>query len=92
MDRPSVMRISPEQGSMFAQMLVQDDEPLADISQIAHIFLEQNMIQPCTALLRMKRQMAATEQFTPDCFQAAYGADSARPCYIPGIPPFPLPL
>jgi len=51
MDRPSVMRISPEQGSMFAQMLVQDDEPLADISQIAHIFLEQNMIQPCTAFV-----------------------------------------
>ena len=45
------MRISPEQGSMFAQMLVQDDEPLADISQIVHIFLEQNMIQPCTAFL-----------------------------------------
>ena len=36
---------------MFAQMLVQDDEPLADISQIVDIFLEQNMIQPCTAFL-----------------------------------------
>ena len=47
----SVMRISPEQGTMFAQMLVQDDDPLADIAQIVDIFLEQNMIQPCTAFL-----------------------------------------
>lgn len=47
----SVMRISPDQGAMFAQMLVQDDEPLADIAQIVDIFLEQNMIQPCTAFL-----------------------------------------
>jgi clathrin heavy chain len=47
----SVMRISPDQGAMFAQMLVQDDEPLADIAQIVDIFLEQNMVQPCTAFL-----------------------------------------
>ncbi len=28
------MRISPEQGLQFAQMLVQDEEPLADITQV----------------------------------------------------------
>jgi clathrin heavy chain len=30
----SIMRINPEQGASFAQMLVQDDEPLADINQV----------------------------------------------------------
>ena len=29
----NVMRSNPEQGAQFAQMLVQDDEPLADINQ-----------------------------------------------------------
>lgn len=28
------MRISPDQGLQFAQMLVQDEEPLADITQV----------------------------------------------------------
>ncbi len=28
------MRINPEQGLQFAQMLVQDEEPLADITQV----------------------------------------------------------
>jgi len=28
------MRINPEQGSQFAQMLVADDEPLSDINQV----------------------------------------------------------
>lgn len=36
------MRISPEQGLQFSQMLVQDEEPLADITQVKkktdHIF------------------------------------------------------
>lgn len=31
----NVMRISPEQGLQFAQMLVQDEEPLADINQVS---------------------------------------------------------
>ena len=35
----SVMRINPEQGSGFAQMLVQDEEPLADINQVGLIFI-----------------------------------------------------
>ena len=30
---------------------VQDDEPLADINQIVDIFMEQNMVQQCTAFL-----------------------------------------
>lgn len=28
------MRISPEQGLQFSQMLVQDEEPLSDITQV----------------------------------------------------------
>jgi len=47
----NVMRSNPEQGAQFAQMLVQDDEPLADINQIVDIFMEQNMVQQCTAFL-----------------------------------------
>lgn len=31
----NVMRISPEQGLQFSQMLVQDEEPLADITQVS---------------------------------------------------------
>lgn len=70
-----VMRINPDQGASFAQMLVQDDEPLADINQackkifrgiifllfdsvikfkflqIVDIFMEQNLVQQCTAFL-----------------------------------------
>lgn len=74
------MRVNPDQGVGFAQMLVQDDEPLADINQvlkktncgnyslttqeslymyllcwifkqIVDIFMEQNMVQQCTAFL-----------------------------------------
>ncbi|EEB11299.1 clathrin heavy chain, putative [Pediculus humanus corporis] len=47
----NVMRVNPEQGVAFAQMLVQDDEPLADTNQIVDIFMEQNMVQQCTAFL-----------------------------------------
>nr|CAG4635257.1 EOG090X0064 [Artemia franciscana] len=35
----------------FAQMLVQDEEPLADVSQVVDIFLENNLIPQCTAFL-----------------------------------------
>ena len=44
-------RSNPEAGAQFAQMLVQDDEPLADINQIVDVFMEQNMVQQCTAFL-----------------------------------------
>ncbi|XP_029719221.2 clathrin heavy chain [Aedes albopictus] len=47
----SVMRTNPEQGAGFASMLVADEEPLADINQIVDIFMEQNMVQQCTAFL-----------------------------------------
>ncbi|KAG8122648.1 putative Clathrin heavy chain protein [Naja naja] len=47
----NVMRISPDQGQQFAQMLVQDEEPLADITQIVDVFMEYNLIQQCTAFL-----------------------------------------
>uniref|UniRef100_A0A1I8FPP0 Clathrin-link domain-containing protein n=1 Tax=Macrostomum lignano TaxID=282301 RepID=A0A1I8FPP0_9PLAT len=47
----NLMRINHEQGLQFAQMLVQDDEPLADISQIVDVFMEQNLVQQCTSFL-----------------------------------------
>ncbi|CAF4611648.1 unnamed protein product, partial [Rotaria magnacalcarata] len=37
------MRINPEQGVQFAQLLVQDNEPLADLTQVVDVFLEQNL-------------------------------------------------
>ncbi|XP_013785578.1 clathrin heavy chain 1-like [Limulus polyphemus] len=46
-----VMRINPDQGASFAQMLVQDDEPLADINQIVDVFMESNLVQQCTSFL-----------------------------------------
>ncbi|KAJ8946142.1 hypothetical protein NQ314_008964 [Rhamnusium bicolor] len=46
-----VMRTNPDQGAAFAGMLVADEEPLADINQIVDIFMEQNMVQQCTAFL-----------------------------------------
>ncbi|KAL3856703.1 hypothetical protein ACJMK2_011426 [Sinanodonta woodiana] len=47
----NIMRINPEQGLQFAQMLVQDDEPLADLNQIVDVFMECNLIQQCTSFL-----------------------------------------
>ncbi|CAH1801405.1 unnamed protein product [Owenia fusiformis] len=47
----NIMRLNPEQGTQFAQMLVQDDEPLADINQIVDVFMESNMVQQCTSFL-----------------------------------------
>ncbi|TNN69750.1 Clathrin heavy chain 1 [Liparis tanakae] len=47
----NVMRISPEQGLQFSQMLVQDEEPLSDITQIVDVFMEYNLIQQCTSFL-----------------------------------------
>lgn len=45
------MRINPEQALQFAQMLVEDDEPLADLNQIVDVFMEMNLIQQCTSFL-----------------------------------------
>ena len=47
----NIMRINPEQGTQFAQSLVQDDEPMADISAVVDVFLEFRLIQQCTAFL-----------------------------------------
>lgn len=51
----NVMRINPEQGLQFAQMLVQDEEPLADITQVSgkqngyivmqHVFIFDTVVQ-----------------------------------------------
>ena len=30
------MRINPDQGLQFAQMMVADDEPLADVNQVSY--------------------------------------------------------
>lgn len=30
------MRVNPDQGLQFAQMLIQDEEPLANINQVTH--------------------------------------------------------
>ncbi|XP_076453409.1 clathrin heavy chain 1-like [Babylonia areolata] len=47
----NIMRINPEQGLQFAQMMVADDEPLADLNQIVDVFMEFNLIQQCTSFL-----------------------------------------
>lgn len=46
-----VMRTNPEKGAAFAQMLVSEEEPLAEINQIVDVFMEQNLVQPCTSFL-----------------------------------------
>jgi len=46
-----IIRSNPDQVASFAQMLVADEEPLADISQIVDVFMESNLVQPCTAFL-----------------------------------------
>ena len=38
----SIMRINPEQGAQFAQMLVADDEPLSDINQVITAQMSQH--------------------------------------------------
>ena len=35
----NIMRINPEQGLQFAQMMVADDEPLADLNQVRLLLL-----------------------------------------------------
>ncbi|XP_040566519.1 LOW QUALITY PROTEIN: clathrin heavy chain 1 [Lepeophtheirus salmonis] len=47
----NIMRTNPDSGAQFAQMLVVDDEPLAEISQVVDVFMEKNMVQQCTAFL-----------------------------------------
>lgn len=47
----AIMRINPEQGTQFATMLIQDDQPLADIGAIVDVFMESNLVQQCTSFL-----------------------------------------
>jgi clathrin heavy chain len=47
----NLMRINPEQGLQFAQMLVADEEPLAEIEPVVDVFMEQGLIQQCTSFL-----------------------------------------
>jgi clathrin heavy chain len=46
-----IMRINPDQGLQFAQLLVNEPEPLADLNQIVDVFMEYNLIQQCTSFL-----------------------------------------
>ena len=47
----SIMRTNPENGASFATYLINEEDQLADVSQIVDIFMEQNMLQSCTAFL-----------------------------------------
>lgn len=46
-----VMRTNPDKGAQFAQMLVAEEEPLADMNSIVDVFMEHNLVQPCTSFL-----------------------------------------
>lgn len=46
-----IMRMNPDQGLQFAQLLVNEPEPLADLNQIVDVFMEYNLIQQCTSFL-----------------------------------------
>jgi len=45
------MRMNPEHGQQFAQLLVAESEPLADVNQIVDVFMEYNLVQQCTSFL-----------------------------------------
>ncbi|VDL17052.1 unnamed protein product [Hymenolepis diminuta] len=47
----NLTRINPDQALQFAQMLVQDQEPLVDLEQVVNVFTEQGLIQQCTSFL-----------------------------------------
>ncbi|CAL8082433.1 unnamed protein product [Calicophoron daubneyi] len=47
----NLTRINPDQGLQFAQMLVQDQEPLVDLEQVVNVFMDQGLIQQCTSFL-----------------------------------------
>ncbi len=43
--------MNPEHGQQFAQLLVAESEPLADVNQIVDVFMEYNLVQQCTSFL-----------------------------------------
>ncbi|CAH8452142.1 unnamed protein product [Schistosoma margrebowiei] len=47
----NLTRINPDQGLQFAQMLVQDQEPLVDLEQVVKAFMDQGLVQQCTSFL-----------------------------------------
>jgi clathrin heavy chain len=47
----NVMRVNPDAGAQFAGMLIQDGEPLAELSQLVDVFMEFNLVPQCTSFL-----------------------------------------
>ncbi|XP_076859512.1 clathrin heavy chain 1 isoform X2 [Brachyhypopomus gauderio] len=47
----NVLRAGPDKGLQFAQMLVQDEEPLANINEVVDVFMEGSLVQQCTSFL-----------------------------------------
>lgn len=47
----NVMRVNPDAGAQFAGMLIQDDEPLAELNQLVDVFMEFNLVPQCTSFL-----------------------------------------
>lgn len=66
-----VMRSNPEKGAQFAQMLVSEEEHLADINHIVDVFMEQNLVQPCTAFLldALKRNLPEDGPLQTRCLE-----------------------
>ena len=46
-----IMRLNPDNGLQFAQLLVNEKEPLADLNLIVDVFMEHNLIQQCSTFL-----------------------------------------
>jgi clathrin heavy chain len=47
----NIMRMNPEQGLSFAQMLVEDEEPLADLNQVKQDFVYMSLQQRKLAIM-----------------------------------------
>lgn len=47
----NLTRVNPDQALQFAQLLVLDPEPLADLEQVANVFIEQGLLQQYTSFL-----------------------------------------
>jgi clathrin heavy chain len=45
------VRSAPDKASAFASSLVKEEPPLIDISRAVDVFMEMNLIQPCTSFL-----------------------------------------
>ncbi len=46
-----VVRSAPDKAGAFASSLVKEEPPLIDISRAADVFMEMNLVQPCTSFL-----------------------------------------